>query len=123
MKELTLAEQETALYMSADDRNTWHVFSDDPVLHRKMDAVGATLVRQSADGGSKWYTLPANQLTIRQPTKPMSEERKAQLGDRMRAMRAAQVITVSEEAISALYVDDQQREDAISSLRIEGDHD
>lgn len=95
---LTLAEQETAITMSADDRNTWQIFSDDPVKQKQFEAIGATLVRQSADGVSKWYTLPAGQISLRKPSKPLSEERKAQLGDRMRALRATQVITGAEGA-------------------------
>lgn len=90
---LTLAEQETILTMTADDRDTWSVFSDDPVMQRRLESIGATLVKVGSNGVSKFYTLPANQITLRQPPKPMSEERKAQLGDRMRALHATKVIT------------------------------
>lgn len=107
-RELTLAEQETALTMSADDRNTWNVFSDDPVWQRRFEAVGATLVKSSPDGVSKWYTLPVNQISLRQPRKELSDERKAQLGDHMRAMRAAQEITRAEVPNMASQENDVQ---------------
>lgn len=90
---LTLQEQETHLNMTADDRGAWHVYSDDPVMQRRFEAVGATLVRTSADGIGKHYTLPASQITIRKARKPMSKERKAQLANRLRAMQTAQEIT------------------------------
>jgi len=89
---LSLAEQETHLNMTADDRDTWHVYSDDPVMQRRLESVGAVLVRTTGDGNGKEYTLPANQLSLRKPPKPLSEERKAQLAMRMRSMRAAQEI-------------------------------
>lgn len=89
MNALTLAEQETALTMSADDRSTWQIFSDDPVMQRRFESIGATLIKASPDGISKWYAIPANQISLRQPAKPLSDERKAQLADRMRAMRDA----------------------------------
>jgi len=90
---LTQQEQETNLSMSADDRGTWHVYSDDPVMQRRIESVGAKLVRTAADGVGKHYELPANQITIRKAIKPMSDARKAELGTRLRALRADRVIT------------------------------
>lgn len=74
MPDLTLAEQETHLNMTGDDHKTWHVYSDDPVMQRKLESVGAALVRSTKDGLGKFYTLPANQISFR---KPLSEEQKA----------------------------------------------
>ncbi len=86
---LTQQEQETVLSMTADDRNTWHVYSDDPVMQRRLEGIGAKVVRVASDGIGKHYELPANQVTLRKPLKPMSDERKAQLGQRLRALRTA----------------------------------
>lgn len=89
MANLTLAETETHLNMTADDRNTWHIYSDDQVMQRRIEAAGATLVRVASDGIGKHYTLPANQVTIRKARKPMSDEQRAQQAMRLRAARAA----------------------------------
>ncbi len=86
---LTQQEQETILSMSAFDRNFWHVYSDDPVMQRRLESIGAKIVRVASDGIGKHYELPANQVTLKKPPKPMSDERKAQLGQRLREMRAA----------------------------------
>jgi hypothetical protein len=85
---LTLEEMETALTMSADDRGTWQVFSDDPVMQRRLEAIGATPVRTANTGSGKFYTLRADQVLIRTGKRKMSEAQKAQLGDRLRAMRS-----------------------------------
>jgi thiazole synthase ThiGH ThiG subunit len=85
---LTLEEMETALTMCADDRGTWQVFSDDPVMQRRLEAIGATLVRPANNGIGKFYTLRADQVLIRTGKRKMSEAQKAQLGDRLRAMRS-----------------------------------
>lgn len=89
MANLTLAETETHLNMSADDRGTWHIYSDDAVMQRRIEAAGATLVRVASDGIGKHYTLRANQVTIRKARQPYSKERKAQLAEQLRAARAA----------------------------------
>lgn len=86
---LTQQEQETHLNMTADDRNTWYVYTDDVVIQRRLESIGAKLVSVASDGIGKHYELPANQLTLKKPPKPMSDERKAQLGQRLREMRAA----------------------------------
>jgi len=85
---LTLAEMETNLNMCADDRTTWTVSSDDPVMQRRLEAVGATLLRESKNGVTKFYTLRADQVYIRSGKRKLSDAQKAQLGDRLRAMRA-----------------------------------
>ena len=90
---LTLEETETHLNMTASDRSFWEVYSDDPVMQKRLEKVGATLVRVNKDGIGRHYTLSTNQVTIRKPIKPMSEERKAKLGDHMRALHSAKQIT------------------------------
>lgn len=89
---LTLQEMETCLIMSADDRGTWHIYSDDAVMQRRLEAAGATLVRDATNGEGKHYTLPANQVTFRKP-RVLSDEQREQLAARMRALRETQVIT------------------------------
>ena len=88
---LTLAERETRISMMADDRSTWSIGSDDPVWQARFEAIGATLVSQR--GEWKEYTLPANQISLRNPSKPMSEERKAELAMRLRSSDSAPTIT------------------------------
>lgn len=67
MPKLSLEEMETHFNIVAADRGTVHIYSDDPVLQRRIEAVGATLVREEPDRCGKHYTLPANQLTLRKP--------------------------------------------------------
>lgn len=93
MSNLTLQEQETHLNLTADDRSTWSVYSDDAVMQRKLESIGAKLVRVSADGLGKHYTLRADQITFRKGKRELSPERKAQLAARMRAMRTNTVTT------------------------------
>lgn len=85
---LTLTEMETHLNMTADDRGTWQVYSDDPVLQRRLESVGATIVRLSADGNGKHYALPANQVSFRK-ARVLTEEQRAQYAARLRALRTA----------------------------------
>lgn len=84
MANLTLEEMETSLYCNATDRGTWHVYSDDPVWQRRLEAAGATLVQETHGGGKK-YTLRADQITFRKGKRVISDERKAQLAARLRA--------------------------------------
>ena len=94
MVALTLQEQETHLSMTADDRSVWAIYSDDQVMQRRLESIGATLVKN--EGAGKHYTLPANQVTLRKPKKPMPEARKAQLAERMRTLARNTVITGAE---------------------------
>lgn len=86
MADLTNAERETCISMTADNRDMWHVFSDDPVMQRRFEAIGATLTRER--GTSKWYTLPANQVSLRNPSK-LTEEQRQELSRRARERFAA----------------------------------
>jgi len=61
--ELTNEERETCLNMVATDRNTWEVFSDDPVMQGRLERIGAELVR--SEGPSKFYRLDARQVLLR----------------------------------------------------------
>ena len=84
MTALTNAERETHLNMTADNRGVWKIASDDPVMLRRLEAVGATLVRRR--GETRWYTLPAEQVTIRR-RRELSSEQRAVLSERAKAMR------------------------------------
>lgn len=84
---LTLAEMETHLNMSADDRSMWTVSSDDPVMQKRLEAVGATLLKESKNGVTKFYTLRADQVLIRKGKRELSDDTKQQLADRLRTMR------------------------------------
>jgi hypothetical protein len=79
MIELSNEERETHLSLVADNRSTWHVYSDDPVMVRRLESVGAKLIRVAADGVGRFYELPSSQITIRKPKKPMSDEHRARL--------------------------------------------
>lgn len=89
--ELTLAEMETHLNMTADNRGEWVITSDDPVMCRRFEAIGAKFIR--AVGQLREYTLPANQISLRNPSKPMSEERKVELAMRLRSPDSAPTIS------------------------------
>ena len=84
MTALTNSERETRLNMTADNRGVWEVASDDPVMQRRLEAVGARLTRQR--GETRWYTLPAEQVTIRRK-RELSDEQRAALSERAKAMR------------------------------------
>ena len=84
INELSNAERETHLNMTADVRSAWVVFTDDPVMMRKFDTI-AEFVR--VVGAGKEYQLRADQLSLRKGKKQLSEARRAELADRMRAMR------------------------------------
>jgi hypothetical protein len=92
---LTLAEKETHFNMTADDRSIYHIYSDDEVMMRKLESIGAKLVKTEAHGG-KHYTLPASQISLRKPRAPMSEAQKAKLSRQLAKARAASVITGAE---------------------------
>lgn len=93
---LTQQEMETHLNMTADDRSLWSIYSDDPVMQRRLESVGAEVTGAAKDGIGKFYTLPANQVSFRQPPKPMSEERKAHLATQLQRVRKTPVATGAE---------------------------
>ena len=84
MTALTNSERETHLNMTADNRGQWVIGSDDPVMQRRIEAVGATLTKQRGDW--REYTLPAEQVTIRR-RRELTDEQRAALSERAKAMR------------------------------------
>jgi len=87
MAELTNAERETHISMTAEDRSTWTIGSDDPVMQRRFESVGATLIKER--GTWREYTLPANQISLRNK-RELTAEQRAALSERGRVMRAKQ---------------------------------
>lgn len=73
MREMTNAEREVHLSMAANDRSTWLVGTDDAYWQRRFEAIGATLIE--ARGEWREYTLPANQVSLRNPSKLTGEQR------------------------------------------------
>ena len=81
---LTAAERETRLSMMGDDHGTWNVFTDDPMWIDRLDKI-ATAYRVNAEG--RWYKIPARQVTLRAPAKPLTEtqiEARRKSGERLR---------------------------------------
>ena len=84
---LTNEERETHLNMVASDRTLWEISTDDPVMIARLEKVGATFVREDFSGNTRFYTLPANQVSIRRAV-VMSDKQKAQLAERMRSLNS-----------------------------------
>ena len=72
--------------MCADDRSLWAIGTDDPVMARRFEAVGATLTKVRGDW--REYTLPANQISLRNPSR-LTEEQREKLAQRARERFAA----------------------------------
>ena len=84
MTALTAAERETRLSMMGDDHGTWNVFTDDPMWIDRLDKI-ATAYRVNAE--ARWYKIPARQVTLRAPAKPLTEtqiEARRKSGERLR---------------------------------------
>lgn len=86
-KRLSLEEQETHLNMSADNRGAWAVYSDDAVMMRKLERVGARLVREEESGG-RHYELRADQVLIRKGKRAVSKAQGAAAAERLAAFRS-----------------------------------
>lgn len=78
MMNLSLDEQEFHVSMSADDPQTFYVYTDYPKWQRKMESIGAVLVK--SDDTGKHYTLRANQVSFRKGEKrPLSDAQRASI--------------------------------------------
>ncbi len=77
---LTLEESETHFNIVADDRSKVFAYSDDPVFQRRLERVGAKLVKTEVSGG-RHYEMSIRQLLIRKvpAAKVLSDEQKAAL--------------------------------------------
>lgn len=85
MAKLTLEEMETHYNISAVDRHIVEVTSDDPVEQAKIEKVGCIAYR--VDGETKFYRLPRNQFSLRNPPKPMSDKKRRILAERLAKAR------------------------------------
>jgi len=81
---MTNAERETHLNLCADDRSTWQVASNDPVLIGRLERIGAELV--SVAGETHFYRLRADQVLLRRGKRRMSEETRHAVAQRLRAL-------------------------------------
>jgi hypothetical protein len=85
-----LDEQETNFTIEATDRNTLHIFSNDAVWQKRIEALGVTHYRE--DGYGRWYKLDLKDnfnIGIHRKMK-LTDDRRAELAERMRAMRATE---------------------------------
>lgn len=88
MNDLSNAERETMLNMPADDRSRWIVFSDDPVMMRRLENANAEFVRNV--GAGKEYRLRADQVLIRKGKRTVSDEQRRKSAERMKVLRDRQ---------------------------------
>lgn len=82
--DLQRSEQETHLNLTADNRQQWAVYSDDPVLIARLDKISEA-VRITATG--KHYLLAASQVKLRPLTRPLSDEERAIRAERLQKAR------------------------------------
>ena len=81
---LTPSERETRFSMMGDDHSQWDVQTDDPFWIARLDKI-ATAYRVNGEG--RWYKIPARQVTLRAPAKPLTEaqiEIRRKAGERLR---------------------------------------
>ena len=85
---LTNAERETHLSFCADDRNTVHLFSDDPVSIKKFTKLFGEADR--VDGEGHFWIVTEGLVRIRKKGKrTLTEEQREALAVRMRKLRNA----------------------------------
>lgn len=85
MAALTNEERESHFNISAANRHIVEITSDDPVEQAKIEKVGC--VAYQIRGETKYYRMPRNQFSLRNPPKPMSEEKRQQLAEQLAKMR------------------------------------
>lgn len=85
MNDLSNAERETMLNMTADDRSGWIVFSDDPVMMRRLETANAEFVRNVGVG--KEYRLKTEQVLIRKGKRVVSDEQRRKAAEHMKLLR------------------------------------
>lgn len=80
-------EMETHLNMTADERGYWYVYSDDPLMIKKLDKIGEKLATSTY--GSR-YRLAASQVRLvsKRTTKRLSAEETEKRRERMKSIRA-----------------------------------
>lgn len=81
VKSLSLDERETHLSLPASDRSTWSIYTDDPVMMKRLDRIKATLTHEHV-GGGRSYTLPNKQVTLRKLRK-LTEAQRKEIAERL----------------------------------------
>ena len=84
-----LAEQETHLNMTADDRQTWEVFTDDPVMIARLDKISDAI---KTVGEGKTYRLRADQVLLRKGKRSVSDAQRKKLAERMKRLHRQGVL-------------------------------
>lgn len=74
-------ERETVYRQTADNRDVWHAWTNDPVMDRKLRRMGAVVEKEyttpnGKETVSRSYTLAGNQVSLRKPTKPLTDKEK-----------------------------------------------
>lgn len=91
MELLSNAERETHINQCADDRSYWEVYSDDPVLIKKIDKIAEAykVVNAGMQQEGKYWRLEKGQVTLRnKPKKKVyTDEEKEVLAERLRLAR------------------------------------
>ena len=95
--ELTNEERETTLSLVADDRNLWHVFSDDPVMIGRLRRIGATEVEGRKGETGVHFTLDAGQVLLRKGKRTLSEASRIASAERLRAGKQLKSVSSEKE--------------------------
>lgn len=69
--------------MTGDNRQTWYVFCDDPVMVARLEKIGAERVRSVGEGAE--FVLRADQVLLRRGKRQLSEETRLAAAARLRA--------------------------------------
>ena len=69
--ELDRSERETHLNMTGDNHDVWEVFSDDPFMIRRIEALGVKPIE--AVGAGFIYQLSADQVLLRKGKRKVSD--------------------------------------------------
>lgn len=78
MSNLSNAERETHINMTAEDRSKWTVFTDDPVMIRKLDKIAKCTGKH---GEGKYYELEKAQVSLRKK-RVLTAAQRAELRER-----------------------------------------
>lgn len=85
----TLEERETHLNMTGDDRQTWEVFTDDPVMIGRLDKISEAI---KTVGEGKVYRLRADQVLLRKGKRAVSDAQRKKLAERMKGLHRQGVL-------------------------------
>lgn len=83
MADLLLEERETHLNLIAADRSTWEVYTDDPVMIKRLDKI-VTAIKTTNNG--KFYQLRSDQVVLRKGKRAVSDAQRIQAAKRMKQL-------------------------------------